>query len=48
MKKVVLSLVLLIFSLVVTAQDILKIQNENISLSEFKNIFYIGYYGQAE
>tara|TARA_B100001142_G_scaffold170644_1_gene170213 strand:+ start:2351 stop:4273 length:1923 start_codon:yes stop_codon:yes gene_type:complete len=40
MKKVVLSLVLLIFSLVVNGQDILKIQNDNISLSEFKNIFY--------
>jgi peptidyl-prolyl cis-trans isomerase SurA len=40
MKKIVLSFVLSISFIVSSAQDVLKISDINISLEEFKNVFY--------
>jgi len=39
MKKVVLSIVLGSFVLISTAQDVLTVADENITLEEFKNVF---------
>jgi hypothetical protein len=39
MKKVVLSILLGSFVIITTAQDVLKVDDENITLEEFKNMF---------
>ena len=40
MKKLVLSLVLAVCFLMANSQDLLKIEGQNVSLDEFKSIFY--------
>lgn len=40
MKKLVLSLVLVVCFLMANSQDLLKIEGQNVSLDEFKSIFY--------
>ena len=40
MKRVGLSFFLSVFVMVLSAQDVLTISDENISLEEFKSIFY--------
>ena len=40
MKKIGLSIMYGAFALVISAQDVLTINNQNISLEEFKNVFY--------
>ena len=40
MNKLSLSIVLSVFVLITNAQNVLQIEGENVSLEEFKNIFY--------
>ena len=40
MKKIGLSILCVAFGIVISAQDLLTINNQNVSLDEFKNIFY--------
>ena len=40
MKKVFLSFVLGVFTLIINAQDILTISGNNVTLNEFENVFY--------
>ena len=40
MKKIVLSLLFSVSALLITAQNVLIIDDQNISLDEFKNVFY--------
>jgi len=40
MKKIILSFLFSVLTLVIIAQNVLKIDDQNISLDEFKNVFY--------
>ena len=40
MNKLSLSIVLSVFVLITNAQNVLQIEGKNVSLEEFKNIFY--------
>ena len=40
MKKVFLSFVLGVFTLIINAQEILTISGDNVTLNEFENVFY--------